>query len=1139
MTEIEKLERAIETINAQRPQLGDDIVDSMLAPIHQRLAELKFQGPNSERRKQVTIVFADVSGFTAVSELLDAEVVHDYLNHLWARLDAVINSFSGVVNKHIGDAMLALWGSETMHENDPEQAIRAALVMQNIIREESNKLAHHPDFANLPPNAFQMRIGIHTGSIIISEVGSSREISAMGDTVNITARIEEAAPVGGILISHDTYRAVRGVFDVIQGLSLQYRSKTEPIQTYRVIRSKPRTFRTYARGVEGIETRMVGRSHELQLLQDGFTTAKATPKHLLITILGEAGVGKSRLMYEFQDWLDLLPEQIIIFHGRGTEANQGLPFSLLREIFAFRFQIADSDPLSIARHKLEKGFSDWLPGDPDALMKAHFVGHLIGFDYSHSEFLHGIVDDARQIRNRAFHYLQQFFSASMQPIVMFLDDLQWADDGSLETFSLLIKGHETADVKQNPILMLALARPEFSHHHADWPSTLKVDLAPLSDQDCRQLVEEILQKIPEIPQALRELVVSVGEGNPFYVEELVKMLIDQKVILPGDPEWRVEPVRLATVRVPSTLTGVLQSRLDCLSKEQYELLQKASVFGRIFWDTSVASLDDPALSVNPIQADRQGVQSVLQSLCDLELIFPHDKSVFEKSHEFAFKHGLLREVTYETILKRARRSYHARAAQWLIANSGERAPEYSSTIAGHFERADDFASASNWFGLAGSHALEAYASASAINLFRKAIDLSSAPSINPHLMIPWYEGLAKALDIQAQFEDSLEYYQKMQQLAADSGDQVMEARAFNGCAGAEELQGKYKTSAEFAEKAAAAAKSALAQAGDSSQDLAARIELAEALYSKAWILYRQGDAAAAIHLSQQMLNVFPSEAMTPEMQNTRAAGLKVLGAAYGMLGNFDKANNCDEEAIALYQQLGDREMVATMLNNLGANEYFRGNYTAAEARYKEALLITQEIGLRTLEILLGSNLGGARVGLKQFAAAEKDLRQAIDQAGKAAWLSETYCCLSEACLGQGKLPAALDAAKRAMHLSIESNQPEYIGISWRKLANCAAYILREKRSGLKTTQTDADDLPSSPTTFAQLNAPQHLFEESLKIFNQTGMEAEQSRTLRDWAQYEIKSGSPEKAARLIQEAREIFTRLGMDLEIQRLDQIRV
>ena len=506
MDEREQLEQAITALESQRAILGDAVVEAALASMRERLVALQTQPPALEQqRKQVSVLFADVSGFTAMSETMDAEEVSALMNALWARLDREITAHGGMIDKHIGDAVMALFGAPTAREDDPERAIRVALAMQAEIRAFIESSQDRISSASVTPH-LEMRIGINTGPVLLGAVGTTGEYTAMGDTVNVASRLEHAAPVGGILISHDTYRHVRGVFDVLPLEPISVKGKRESMPVYLVRAAKPRAFRVTTRGVEGIETRTIGREAELQQLQAAFQAAQDKHQTYLASLVGEAGVGKSRLLYEFNNWLDLLPEDVFLFKGRATQEMTKLPYALIRSMLAFRFEIQDSDQASVARDKLMRWIVEFLGAD--RAEAAHFIGHLIGFDFSGSPHLQGILGDARQIRNRAFHYVAQLFAAAAREhtAVILLEDLHWADDSSLDLIHHLV--HEQLDV---PLLIIGLMRPTFFERRSTWGEGLathiRLDLHPLSEHDSQRFVAEILRKVSEIPRALQDLIV--------------------------------------------------------------------------------------------------------------------------------------------------------------------------------------------------------------------------------------------------------------------------------------------------------------------------------------------------------------------------------------------------------------------------------------------------------------------------------------------------------------------------------------------------------------------------------------------------------------------------------------------------------
>ena len=703
MTEREQVERAISALETQRATLDDAVVDTMIAAAREKLDALG-KAQVTPQRKQVTVLFADVSGFMTMAETMDVEELSDTINALWARLDGVITAYGGTIDKHMGDGVMALFGAPTAREDDPEQAIRAALAIQQEMKNlQADQATVHPS-GRKSVQSLAVRIGINTGPVLLGQVGTASEYTAMGNTVNLARRLEQAAPVGGILISYDTYCHVRGVFSVQALEPIRVRGKTEAVRVYVVREAKPRAFRVPTRGVEGVETRMIGRDAELESLQKALYTVMEERKTRVVTVVGDAGIGKSRLLDEFENWVELWPENVVYLKGRASHRTSNLPYSLIRDLCAFHFEITSNDSAAVAREKLEQGIARLMGAD--ARMKAHLIGHLIGLDFSESPYLRGMLSDARQIRDRAFRYITQFFAAATtssspsaegtegRPGVLLVEDLHWADDGSLDLIEHLARVH-----RHSPLLIVALTRPELFERRPTWgkePAVhTRLELRPLSRQDSHRLVKEILRQVRQIPPHLCDLILDGAEGNPFYIEELINMLVKDGVIVKGKKQWCVKLGRLTKLRVPPTLTGVLQARLDGLPPLERETLQRAAVVGRVFWDGAVERLNGDSRSQESETA------RALAALRSKGLIFKGEMSTFVGQQEYVFKHTMLHEVTYESVLRRQRRAYHARVAAWLVAQSRGRAAEYAGLIGQHYVRAGKRRAAAEWYGRAG------------------------------------------------------------------------------------------------------------------------------------------------------------------------------------------------------------------------------------------------------------------------------------------------------------------------------------------------------------------------------------------------------------------------------------------------------
>jgi class 3 adenylate cyclase/tetratricopeptide (TPR) repeat protein len=1090
----EELEKAIAALEAQRGILGDGVVDAMVAAAREKLAALEKQ-PASEQRKQVTVLFADISGFTAMAEMMDAEEVHSTINALWQHLDATITAHGGMIDKHIGDAVMALFGAPTAHEDDPERAIRAALAMQQAIPEFVQ--ATHGPLLSGPIQAeslaaLQMRIGIHTGPVVLGSVGTTAEYTAIGDTVNVARRLQYAAPVGGILISHDTYRHVRGVFDVEPLEPLPLKGKAAPVQGYVVQGAKPRAFRISSRGIEGLETRMIGRDEELNQLQERLRRALEQGQGEALLVSGEAGVGKSRLLYEFTAWIELLPESVRFFKGRTDPQMSQIPYALIRDVLAFRFEIQEGDSATVAREKLEQGFVSFM-GEA-GLEKAHFVGHLIGFDFSDSPYLRGILDDVRQIRDRAFYYAAQFFQTvtAEQPAVLFLEDIHWADDGALDLVDYLAR-----ECRPYPLVIVALARPDLFEKQPSWShggeSFSHMVLKPLQEEDSRQLIAEILHKVAEMPADLPNLIVGRAGGNPFYIEELIKVLIEEEVIVKGRGPWQVRRERLADVGIPPMLTGVLQARLDRLTPLERKILQQASVVGRIFWDGVVSHI---------AQVDRGSVRETLQRLWEKEWLYSRQDATFPGEKEFLFKHALLHEVTYESVLRRQRRAYHAQVAEWLIEQSGERAAEYAGLVGSHYERAGRKPLAAEWYARAGKQAEDTYAPEAAIRYYQKALDFLPKTATVSVQRAAVFEGLGNELGRLGRYAAATQAYRAMLTAAESADDELAQAHAWERLAWVQGSQGNYHAAIENAD-----------HAEELSRATGAQVVLVRALHRKGLAFLELGRPEKALDLGEQALTLSTELSARREM----AKSLNLLGAVHWLLGKHRQATRYMEEALSIHWELDDRQGVGVTLNDLAATAQMRGDFRSAIILYEDAREIFEAIGYREGELVCLSNLGGARIRLEEYPAAEVDLRRVLEMAESSSWfLSETYRFLAEALLCQGKLGEAEEAAQQALHLGKEIEQQEWIAGAWRALGMVAAQMGGSVAYG--GGSYGAGDC----------------FSESLLIYEETGMEGERARTIREWARYEIEHGDPHAGERMWLEARDIFDRLGMGMEVERM-----
>jgi class 3 adenylate cyclase/tetratricopeptide (TPR) repeat protein len=741
------------------------------------------RGHVEAERRQVTILFCDVKGFTAMAEALDPEDVLEIMNGAFEHLIGPVYRHEGTLAQLLGDAILAFFGAPIGHEDDPQRAVRAALDIQAGIREYAARLERERGI-----KGFSVRVGINTGLVVVGEVGTDLRVAytAIGDAINLAARMEQNAPPGGILVSESTNRYVRDAFHLAPQPPLSVKGHARPAQTYLVERPREGGFLAEARGVEGIETRMVGRSAELSQLQAALRTTATGSGARILVVVGEAGVGKTRLVGEFERWAERDATHPEILLGRATTGTLAAPYGLLRDIFARRFGILGSDSAATARDRFEAAMVAAFRGDAAGPMRAHLIGQLIGYDFADSPHLRGLLGDARQIHDRARAYLADYLRAltAEQPALIILEDLHWADDSTLDTLLELVDA-----VADSPVLFMGTSRTALDERRPGWgserPALRRLNLRPLSVRASQELVLEILQKADEVPDALRDLVVATAEGIPFFAEELIKMLLDDGVIQPpadGSGPWHIAADRLTGFRVPPSLTGVLQARLDRLEPAERIVVQQASVVGRRFWDRAVARLGE----LSGGAADGIGVAATLATLQRKGLVFERDASTFAGCREYLFKHALLRDVAYESLLRRQRRSYHGAVADWLVETGGDRADEIAGLVGSHLELAGRAADAADHLARAAARAAATFANDEAIRFYRQALELvrdGQAAPRNGALAAKLGEGLGDVLHLVGEHAAARDAYR--QALASLAPDQpLIQARLLRKTANA-------------------------------------------------------------------------------------------------------------------------------------------------------------------------------------------------------------------------------------------------------------------------------------------------------------------------------------------------------------------
>ncbi len=586
------------------------------------------RGVEGERRI-VTVLFCDVAGSTAMAEQLDPEEWTEVMNEAFEFLIAPVQRYEGTVARLMGDAILAFFGAPTAHEEDPQRAVMAGLEIVEGIEpfRESIKQDYGLDF--------DVRVGINTGPVVVGDVGTQAagEYTAMGDAVNVASRMEQTAERGTVQISESTYALVSPLFDLDPIGSIEVKGKTEPVLSYRVTGRKAQPGRL--RGIEGLSSPVIGRSAETETLRTILDEVREGRGHV-VSLMGEAGLGKSRLIEETrQSWQDASPS-LTWTETRGVSYDSSRPYGLFLQQLRQICGAEEGDSADVIREKIATN-GDLQPEAQSLLARALELLSTAGPGPDETQL------EGQAVKNEIFDVVLRFWQAVLneRPGVVVFDDIHWADPASVELLVHLLQLSEEA-----PVLFLCALRPERQSAgwkikqaaEADYPHRYtELMLSPLSDDDSDALVNNLLA-VADMPDELRRLILGKADGNPFFVEEIVRTLIDSGAVVQDDTgmRWRAT-TRVDSIDIPSSLQALLVSRFDRLEEEARKTLQLASVIGRSFYYQVLELVSDTATAL-----DRQ-----LSTLQRVELI---REGARVPDLEYAFRHELTRDAAYHSIL---------------------------------------------------------------------------------------------------------------------------------------------------------------------------------------------------------------------------------------------------------------------------------------------------------------------------------------------------------------------------------------------------------------------------------------------------------------------------------------------------------
>ena len=976
------------------------------------------EGPWGERR-DVTVLFADLCGYTALSEAFDPELVYGMLNAVLDVLLKEIHRFEGVVNQFRGDGLMATFGLPLAHENDPERAVRAALNMQNALLELNGEIESHLGVT------IKMRIGINHGEVIAGSIGSEArmDFTIIGSAVNLAARLESAAEPGSVLVSRSVYQRTQRLFEYQAQPPLELKGIAEPVDSWLVLGLKVQP--ASVRGLEGLSARMVGRDKDLAALRTAVGDLMTGNAGWLILVTGEAGIGKSRLIAEAK--AGFASEPVAVLEGACQAHTATMAYSLFASLLENYLRLPAAGAQA-RRSALDAWLIERIPSQASTV--GLFIAHLLDLPITDDEAAALLYLEPSQLQRQVFVAVRDLLlsEASQQATVVILEDLHWIDSASLELLVFL-----APMIEQVPLILCGISRPlsgQAVPRLKDLGMTrlanrfLLVELNPLSVDDTDALLEDLLA-IPAFSDALRQAILDEAGGNPFFLEEFVRMLIDEGYIALEEGkekgQWvALRDIDLERLRVPQTLQELIVTRVDRLPMGPRHVLACAAVLGQNF---NVVLLREVVNSEH-----RPALDTHLQYLHAYDFVSPRAQVV----GVCAFEHVVIQETVYASLLKETQREYHRRAGQGLESLYSDQLDEHLEQLAYHYSRSDLTAKAVPYLTQTAIRDARRYANNEALQHFDEA--LASLPSLppasQPDFAFKIALGRGDIYLLVGRYADArTEYWRGLGILHGGHLDfptgttSLAVKRKMGRCY---ERQGDYEQAMLWYQ---------LAPAGDEEEGSpSAELSLETArLYSEVgWLHFRRNemdDAEAWLSKALQLVQETDHRQEIASIHNR-------MGGVWYRRGDLSKAAREVAAALELYEYMGDLQGIARGSANLGVLADMQSQWAEAAGYFRRSLEIHERTGDVQGATITSGNLGVLYTNLGDLSQAKQFLERSLQGALATADsfnAAQAYKNLGRALLYAEEWSLATDYLQKALAIYEELDDSELVADSYALL----------------------------------------------------------------------------------------------------------
>ena len=1014
----------------------------------------------------MTVLFADLSGYTSVAERLDHETVKMLIERCLNRFSEEVERYGGRVDKFIGDNVMAVFGAPVAHEDDPERAVRAAFGMHEAMSELNRDITAQFGFD------LALRVGVNTGEVLAGRVGDSYTV--LGDAVNVASRLQSAAPVGGTLVGERTQRLTAKVIDYRELEPLALKGKAERVPAWEAV-AVPSPEGTTAPALRS-SVPLVGRDEELTRLKG--LLERVTREHAphLVTIVGQAGVGKSRLLGELEQTLEEGTGNRLL-RGRCLAFGQGVVYWPLIEMIRSECGIAEGDDPETVRERLEERLLALLSEqEPDqAERRIAPIARLLGAaDPSHDPLADQQgQQDARESFFGAVRVVLEALAAE-QALVLAWEDIHWADEGTLDLIDYLSRWLRA------PVLQVCLARDELLGRRPGWSTMRRTAtvtfLEPLAPEDAQALIRELLRASGAISEQESALAERCG-GNPLFAEEMIQRIAEEGTTTTAD--------------LPDTVQGLLAARLDALEPFERQLVSHASILGRTFWESSL----------EPVAASAgEELSAALAGLREKDILLPGESKDAGGERELAFKHVLIRDVAYEMLPKAVRARKHAEVGEFIRQRVGGRGEGTVALVAEHYSRAAAFAAEAHL------PAAEADELRGLALRYREAAGDAAASLYSNREALSHYEAATALLDNEVETAERIA--EKSGDVALRLGRVDPAIELWEGCLEYHAGRGELQHVAELHRKIGAALahkgerKSAIEhhqQGINLIKDDEPSLTLVRLYEEAAWLYMQVGDNMLAIYASEKALRL--AESLGEARAASRAHG--IFGRVFGRIGDAAKARENLERAVELARESDQEETVLALLA-LGHNlEHSEGDYAGAGARYREALALAERIDELPAQIELLS-------ALAQLAFYRADWEEVRGASDASAELAEREGLVGKLCLPnimRGRLRWR-EGDWEASETLLASARESADRIGWSEVTFSALMALA-------TTQRDRGELERAGETLG----------EALAVCDRAGLVPQSVQAHAASTLIAILAGRPEAAAEAAEAAEQASKRV--------------